>query len=89
MELVGKLKDEMAQAKSKDEAKEIMENAGMKLTDDELDAVAGGLTISARHGLFKSTKHKPLFTPNDPQEKANVDRWKALGCPDLSTIPDF
>ncbi len=43
MELVGKLKDEMAQAKDKDEAKEIMENAGMKLTDDELDTVAGGI----------------------------------------------
>ena len=43
MELVGKLKDEMAQAKDKDEAKKMMENAGMKLTDDELDAVAGGL----------------------------------------------
>ena len=45
MELIGKLKDKMAQAKSKDEAKEIMESAGMKLTDDELDAVAGGLGI--------------------------------------------
>ncbi len=42
MELTGKLKDEMAQAKDKDEAKKIMENAGMKLTDDELDTVAGG-----------------------------------------------
>ncbi len=42
MELTGKLKEEMAQAKSKDEAKEIMEKAGMKLTDDELDSVAGG-----------------------------------------------
>ncbi len=42
MELIGKLKDKMAQAKDKDEAKKIMENAGMKLTDDELDTVAGG-----------------------------------------------
>ena len=44
MELTGKLKDEMSQAKSKKEAKEIMENAGMKLNDDELDTVAGGAT---------------------------------------------
>ncbi len=42
MELTGKLKDKMAKAKDKDEAKKIMENAGMKLTDDELDTVAGG-----------------------------------------------
>lgn len=45
MELTGKLKDEIAQAKDKDEAKKIMENAGMKLTDDELDAVAGGMWV--------------------------------------------
>ena len=44
MELTGKLKDKMAQAKDKDEAKEIMENAGMKLTDHELDTVAGGIS---------------------------------------------
>ncbi len=45
MELTGKLKDEMAQAKDKEEAKKIMEKAGIKLTDDELDSVAGGLGI--------------------------------------------
>ena len=45
MELVGKLKDDVAQAKDKEEAKKIMENAGMKLTDDELDTVAGGLSF--------------------------------------------
>ncbi|MCR5764969.1 MAG: hypothetical protein K6G09_03210 [Treponema sp.] len=42
MELIGKLKDEVSQAKDKEEVKEIIENAGMKLTDDELDSVAGG-----------------------------------------------
>ncbi len=45
MELTGKLKDEMSKAKDMDEAKKIMENAGMKLTADELDAVAGGLWV--------------------------------------------
>ena len=49
MELLGKLKNEMAQAKSKDEAKEIMENAGIKLTDDELDSVSGGLYYNVYH----------------------------------------
>jgi hypothetical protein len=42
MELTGNLKSQVETANSKEEAKTIIENAGMKLTDDELDAVAGG-----------------------------------------------
>ncbi len=43
MELIGKLKEKISKAKSKDEAKDIMEDAGMRLTDDELGVVAGGM----------------------------------------------
>ena len=46
MELIGKLKEKISKAKSKDEAKDIMEDAGMRLTDDELDVVAGGGRVS-------------------------------------------
>ncbi len=42
MELVGNLKNQVNQTKSLEEAKGIIENAGMKLTDDELDMVTGG-----------------------------------------------
>ena len=42
MELTGKLKGNVAKAKTKAEAKDIIGRAGMLLTDDELDKVAGG-----------------------------------------------
>ncbi len=43
MELSGDLKKQVEQAETKEEMKKLIENAGMKLTDDELNMVAGGL----------------------------------------------
>jgi len=42
MKLVGNLKKQVEQTESKEEAKKVIEQAGMELTDDELDQVAGG-----------------------------------------------
>ncbi len=42
MKLIGNLKDQVETANSKEEAKEIIEKAGMELTDEELDMVSGG-----------------------------------------------
>ena len=42
MELVGELKDKVENAKSQEEAKEIIKEAGMELTDEEIDQVSGG-----------------------------------------------
>ena len=42
MELVGDLKKQVEETKNKEEAKEIIEKAGMVLTDDELENVTGG-----------------------------------------------
>ncbi len=47
MELTGDLKKQVEQAKTKEEALKIIEQAGIELTDEELDQVAGG-------GLFSS-----------------------------------
>ena len=66
MKLVGELKDKVEKAETKVEAKEIIKDAGMDLTDEELDQVAGGEKIvpelrpnfphqgedEARRGLF-------------------------------------
>ncbi len=41
MKLVGDLKKQVEKTNSKEEAKEVIENAGMLLTDDELDNVTG------------------------------------------------
>ena len=42
MKLVGKLKEEVNKAENKEQAKEFIADAGMELTDDEMDQVAGG-----------------------------------------------
>ncbi|MBQ6090901.1 MAG: hypothetical protein IJL07_06545 [Lachnospiraceae bacterium] len=42
MKLVGELKDKVEKAENQEEAKEIIKEAGVELTDDELDQVAGG-----------------------------------------------
>ena len=42
MKLTGNLKKQVEKAETKDEKKSLIENAGMLLSDDELDQVAGG-----------------------------------------------
>ena len=49
MKLIGDLKKQVEQAKNKEEAKDIIKNAGMLLTDSELDEITdagffGGVT---------------------------------------------
>ena len=43
MELTKEQKEKLENSESKEEAKKILEEAGMNLTDEELDQVAGGL----------------------------------------------
>ena len=42
MKLTGKLKEKVEKAETKERAKELIANAGMELTDDEMDQVSGG-----------------------------------------------
>ena len=42
MKLVGKLKEKVNKAETKEQAKEIIADAGMELTDEEMNKVAGG-----------------------------------------------
>ena len=42
MKLTGKLKETVSKAETKEQAKELIAKAGMKLTDEEMDMVAGG-----------------------------------------------
>ena len=48
MKLIGNLKKQVEETKNKEEAKEVIEKAGMELTDEELDQVAGGGALSGR-----------------------------------------
>ncbi len=42
MKLVGELKEKVEQAENLKEAKRVIENAGMELTDEEMETIAGG-----------------------------------------------
>ncbi len=42
MKLTGKLKEKVSKAETKEQAKELIANAGMELTDEEVDMVSGG-----------------------------------------------
>ena len=43
MQLTGELKEKVEQAETKEEAKKILKESGLELTDTELDQIAGGL----------------------------------------------
>ena len=43
MELSKELKEKVEQAKSAEEAKKILKDAGVELTDTELDQISGGM----------------------------------------------
>ena len=42
MKLTGELKEKVEKTETMEEAKKVIEEAGMELTDDELNQVAGG-----------------------------------------------
>ena len=58
MKLTGILKDKVDKANTKEEKKDIIAQAGMELSDDELDMVAGGGIGSAysKESLIKPKK---------------------------------
>ena len=59
MKLVGKLKDNVAKAETKEEVKQLIEDAGMLLDDQELDQVCGG---GKKNGLDYATTLSFPFT---------------------------
>lgn len=56
MKLVGELKKQVEGTNNKEEAKELIEDAGMLLTDDELDWVTGGGKAGAASKAGKASK---------------------------------
>ena len=46
MKLTGDLKDKVEKAENQEEAKKIIKEAGIELTDEEMNQVAGGLVQS-------------------------------------------
>ena len=52
MELTGNLKKQVEKAESKEEKKSLIEDAGMLLSDEELDKVAGGGEVSGPKAAY-------------------------------------
>ena len=65
MELTGKLKEQVEKAETREEAKKIIEEAGISLTDEELDQVAGGSPI------IESADYRPCILQLDQTERLN------------------
>ncbi len=59
MKLVGELKEKVEKAEELMEAKDLIAKAGMELTDDELDGVAGGKRQEVTEGeIVRETVRK-------------------------------
>ena len=52
MKLTGELKEKVDKAETKEEARDLIAQAGMELTDEEIDSVTGG-TSSFRPGQIR------------------------------------
>ena len=67
MKLIGNLKDQVENANSMEEAKGIIEKAGMQLTEDELNMVVGGGGVALSPQKYRSgeggdgTKHQGCY----------------------------
>ena len=68
MELMDNLKDKVSKANSKEEAKEIIEKAGMRLMDDELEMVTGGMSIPRPAETHITTEHAPCASGKDAEK---------------------
>jgi len=55
MKLTGELKDKVESVETKEEMKAIIAEAGIELTDDELDGVAGGVTWKLKENYTYDT----------------------------------
>lgn len=67
MKLIGDLKKKVDEANTKEEAKELIANAGMELTEEEMDAVSGGSSGDIPIGIGQCPKCGHLYTWNPSQ----------------------
>ena len=61
MKLIGELKKQVESTATKEEAKDVIANAGMELTDDELDNVVGGSTFEEKFKQLSEEERKRLI----------------------------
>ena len=79
MKLTGNLKKQVENESTKEGRKKLIEKAGMKLTDDELDKVAGGTQINATsgtHSVFGSFSASGSPQLNLPSNGLSYQEWQ-------------
>ncbi len=70
MKLVGELKEKLEKAESMDQAKQAIENAGIELTENELNSVAGGITEEESRRMQRAIwEDKLLHTDGDAAKR--------------------
>ena len=67
MELTGKLKEQVENAKTKEEKKRLIEDAGMELTDEDMEKVAGGGYSISEEDSEKIKEYKELSIKYAPK----------------------
>ena len=74
MKLIGNLKKQVENEGTKEGRKKLIERAGMKLTDDELEKVAGGEDLDMFYGDHrKECGDEP---PQEPDTWLQKDIWE-------------
>ena len=73
MKLTGNLKTEVENAGSKEEAKGIIEKAGMELTNDELDMVTGGAGFLHPAPKEMQDINERIFSDHRPRDPHNIN----------------
>ena len=73
MKLIGDLKKKVDEANTKEEAKELIANAGMELTEEEMDAVSGGSSLVSLDKCCSKCGHP---------DNGNPSQSHYLSCPD-------
>ena len=65
MKLIGDLKKKVDEANTKEEAKELIANAGMELTEEEMDAVSGGSSFEVIYKRCSKCGHLVNGNPSE------------------------
>ena len=73
MKLTGKLKEKVEKAETKEQAKELIANAGMELTDEEMNMVSGGVDAEKMLIVTEMVHKNPLIPAGDGLIKEVTD----------------
>ena len=87
MKLIGNLKKQVENAETKNEKKSLIEKAGMLLTDDELEHVAGG--GDSDYMFYPDTGVNHMFGQDDERPVPNDNGSTPINISDQGETMEF